>query len=107
MGNLDASKMFFRADAGTEKLIVPRIDGREVRLVATQESTRTKKKRTVYVYSIEGTQLIVFNRSRNGKLFMKIAIRPQNVKRFYDTFVKPPLTEPEKVWLERYNYSLV
>ena len=105
MGNLDPNQMMFRADRGNR--IVTTINGNAVRLVATQESRRTKRKRTVYVYHILGTNIIVFNRSRSGIYFLKIAIRPQNVKAFYDTFVNPPQTPEERIWLERYDYVLV
>ena len=107
MANLDPNQMMFRADRGTEKLIVTTINGNPVKHVATQNSRRTRRKRTVYVYHIVGTDIIVFNRSLDGIYFLKIAIMPQNVKRFYDTFVNPPQTAEEKIWLERYDYVLV
>lgn len=37
---------------------------------------------------------------------MKIAIRPQNVQKFYETFVMPPVTEKEQKWLDNYGYVL-
>jgi len=107
MANLDPNQMMFLADRSSRKSIVKTVDGKNVRHVATQVSTRTKRKRTVYVYNIVGTNIIVFNRSRDGIYFMKIAIRPINVKAFYDTFVNPPQTTAEKTWLDRYNYVLV
>ena len=103
MPNLDPNQMMFKADKGPGKFI----SGNAVKHVATQLSRRTRRKRTVYIYNIVGTEIIVFNRSLNGIYFMKIAVRPQNVKAFYDTFVKPPNTDAEKVWLERYDYVLV
>lgn len=103
MANLDPNQMMFRADRGPGKFI----NGMAVKLVAIQESRRARRKRTVYVYNIVGTNIIVFNRSRNGIYFMKMAVRPQNVKAFYDTFVNPPQTDAEKVWLDRYDYVLV
>ena len=107
MANLDPNQMMFIADRGSRNLQIKSIDGRTVKHVATQDSRRSRRKRTVYIYNIVGTNIIVFNRSRNGIYFMKIAIRPENVKAFYDTFVKPPQTAEEKVWLERYDYVLV
>lgn len=107
MANLDPNQMMFRADKSTDKFHQKTIDGKEVKLVAQQDSRHTKRKRTVNVYNIVGTDIIVFNRSRYGIYFMKIAIRPQNVKAFYDTFVNPPLTDAEKIWLKRYDYVLV
>jgi len=106
MANLDPNQMMFVADRpriGTTRYI----KGNPVNLVATQISRRSRRKRTVYIYNIVGTNIVVFNRSRNGIYFMKIAIRPENVKAFYDTFVNPPQTEAEKTWLARYDYVLV
>ena len=106
MTNLNPNKMMFRADIETRHSPIKKIQGKEVVHVATQVSRRTKKKRTVYVYNIEGTNIIVYNRSLNATRFMKIAIRPQNVQRFYETFVKEPLTPKEKQWLDLYGYVL-
>ena len=108
MGNIsNPSTMMFRADKETRLKLIKTVEGRAVIHVATQESTRTKKKRTVYVYRIEGTRQIVFNRSRNGTRFMKIAMRVMDMKRFYDIFVQPPLSQKEQEWLALYGYSLV
>lgn len=97
----------FRADKGTRTVAIKKIDGLLVKHVATQESRRTKRKKTIYVYNIENTNIIVFNRGLTRNFFMKIAYRPQNMKNFFDTFVNPPQTEPEKDWLKRYDYVLV
>ncbi len=99
---VDPNQMFFRADSRSEPKT---INGNEVVLVATQPSRRRKRKgRTNYIYHIKATNVIVYNRSHDGILFMRMAIRPQNVSRYYDVFVRPPLTDKEKVWLERYDY---
>ena len=80
------------------------LGGAKINHIATQESRR--RKRTIHVYHIEGTNAIVYNRSRNGVYFMRIAIRPENVIAFYDVFVREPLTAEEKTWLERNDYVL-
>ena len=82
------------------------IGGAKINHIAIQESRRSKKKRTIHVYHIEGTSAIVYNRSRNGVYFMRIAIRPENVIQFYDVFVREPVTPEEKEWLERNDYAL-
>ena len=83
------------------------INGNEVVLVATQPSRRTRRKgRTNHIYHIKATNVVVYNRSRNGVFFMRMALRPQNVSRYYDVFVRPPLSDKEKEWLERYDYIL-
>ncbi len=105
LANVDPNSMFFRADSTD---FPKTINGNRVILVAIQESRRTKRrKRTNYIYHIESTNIIVYNRSRNGMLFMRMAIRPQNISRYHDIFVKIPLTLKEKEWLERYDYHLV
>ena len=104
---IDPNALMFRADIGTRNQSVKRIDGLLVKHVATQESRRTKRKKTIYVYNIESTNIIVFNRGLTRNFFMKIAYRPQNMQNFFNTFVNPPQTEPEKNWLTRYNYVLV
>ena len=104
---VNPNALMFRADKEARTQTVKRIDGLHVNHVATQESRRTKRKKTIYVYHIEGTNIIVFNRGLTRNFFMKIAFRPQNMKNFYNTFVNPPQTDAEKDWLKRYDYVLV
>jgi len=99
--------MQFLADRKSWRKQSKTIMGKPVRLVAIQESRRSRRKRTNYVYHIVGTTEIVYNRARHGIYFMSIAIRPQNKKNFFDVFVEPPLTEKEQKWLERNDYVLV
>ena len=104
---LDPNSMMFLADRETRNQKQKTINGIRVIHVASQPSRRTRrKKKTIHVYHLEGTNIVVFNQRENGIFFMKIAIRPENVRRFYDTFVKPPVTDPEQVWLDRYGYIL-
>ncbi len=100
-------KLQFLADRNTWHKQFKTIDGKAVALVAIQDSRRSKKKRTIYVYHIAGTNVIIYNRSRHGVYFMRIAYRPENVKQFFQIFVEEPLTEAEKQWLERNDYALV
>lgn len=106
IGNVDPNALMFRADRNSRQQITKTIDGKIVKHVATQESRRTKRKRTVYVYNITGTNIIVFNRGLTRNFFLKIAYRPINMQNFFNTFVNPPLTNAEKDWLARYNYVL-
>ncbi len=104
IGNIDPNKTFFRSDSRSGPIT---INGKEVVRMATQPSRRTRRKgRTNYIYNIVTTNVMVYNRSRGGRFFMRMALRPQNISRYYDVFVRPPLTEQEKVWLERYDYIL-
>lgn len=104
IGNIDPNKTFFRSDSRRGPIT---INGKEVVLIATQPSRRTRRKgRTNYIYNIVTTNVMVYNRSSEGRMFMRMALRPQNISRYYDVFVRPPLTKQEKVWLERYDYIL-
>lgn len=100
------SKLQYLADRDTWHKQIKQVNGSTVELVAIQESRRTKKKRTNYVYHIAGTNVIIYNRARHGVYFMRIAFRPENVKKFFQIFVEEPLTDAEKQWLERYDYIL-
>ncbi len=104
---IDHNKMMFRADRNTHNSVIKTIDGKRVIPVAIQKSRRSKKKRTNWIYHIEGTNIIVFNRSRDGVYFMRIALRPSNINRYYNVFVNEPLTPDEIVWLNRYDYILI
>lgn len=104
---IDPNALMFRADSSTRQGILKTIGGLIVRHIATQESRRTKKKKTIYVYNIADTNIIVFNRGLTKNFFMKIAYRPQNMQNFFNTFVNLPLTNAEKDWLARYNYVLI
>lgn len=104
---VDPNALMFRADRTTWNQEKKTIDGQAVKLVATQISRRSKRKRTVHVYHIQDTNIIIFNRGLTRNFFMKIAFRPQNMKNFFDTFVNPPQTAEELIWLKRYDYVLV
>lgn len=104
--NVNSQQLSFLADRSTWHNEQKTINGKSVVLVATQNSRRTRSKRTVYVYHVTGTNLIIYNRSRHGIFFMRIAFRPENMQAFYDTFVSPPQTDQEKEWLERNDYIL-
>jgi len=99
--------MFFRADRDTWGHDEKTIAGNVLKLVAIQKSRRSRKKRTVYIYHIANTNIIVYNRSRHGVFFMRMAMRPANIARYFDVFVRPPLTLAEKQWLKSYDYALV
>jgi len=99
--------MFFLADRETWGSDKKTITGNVLRLVAIQKSRRTKKKRTVYVYHIANTKIIVYNRSKHGVYFMRMAMKVTNMAKYFDVFVRPPLTLAEKQWLKLYDYVIV
>lgn len=104
---INPNKMMFRSDRNTDNSVIKTIDGKRVIPVAIQKSRRTKKKRTNWIYHIEGTNIIVFNRSSDGVYFMRMALRIANINRYYNVFVNHPLTQDEIVWLDRYDYVLI
>jgi len=104
--NIKPESTYFLADRDSWNNEVKTISGNSVLHVAIQQSRRSKKKRTIHVYYIIGTNIVIYNRSRDGVYFMRIAIRPENVRQFYDVFVREPVTPQEKEWLERYDYVI-
>ena len=99
---------FAMADRDTWKSKVKRVDGDVLRLVAVQKSRRTRRKgRTKYVFSRVGTNHIMWNRSRNGVMFMPFANNDVTMKKYHEVFVEDPVTPQEKTWLARYDYELV
>jgi Zn/Cd-binding protein ZinT len=105
MARVDPNKMMFLADRNTYNRQVKKINGNRVRLVSIQESRRNK--RTSYIYHVENTKIIIFNQSRHGVYFMRIALRRKDAERYYDIFVNPPLTHDERVWLTHNDYVLL
>jgi hypothetical protein len=103
---VDPNKTFFLADRNTWHQTTKQIDSMPVLHVATQVSRRSRRKRTVHVWYIKGTGIVVYNRSRHGVYFMKMAIRPENMQNYFNTFVKAPQTPKELEWLKRHDYVL-
>ena len=94
------------ADRGTYNSTVKTVDGKPVILVATQPSRRTERKgKTSYIYHIRGTTDIMYNHNQNHPYWSLMHV-PGNT-RYYDIFVKAPLTPDEKSWLDLNGYRLV
>ena len=104
---LDPQKMMFMADRDTWNKAPKTINGRKVKLVATRVPRNPLKYRKVYVYLIEGTTTIVFNRSGQGVYFMKMGMTAQQIRRYYNIFANPPITKEEREWLDRNDYTLL
>ena len=81
------------------------VDGH--RMVVVGQQVKSRKGRFRHVYHMEGSGLVYWNRSRNGIIFYPMARTAENMVRYYDVFVKPPLTEKEKAWLKRNKYTLL
>ena len=81
------------------------INGRQMIKIAHQQNPRLiAKKRTNYIYQLDGTLDIYYNRSRNGVVFIPIGYDASEMSRYVDIFIRPPLTQAEAEWLERNHY---
>ena len=81
------------------------VNGRAMIKIASQQNPRLiAKKRTNYIYQLEGTNYIYYNRSRNGVVFIPMGYDDREMARYTDIFINPPLTQAEKEWLERNHY---
>jgi len=99
-----ASGIHTEAD-GTEYKVV---DGKIMYPVAIQSSLRTRrKKRDIHLYHLRGTRDVYYNHSRDYTVFFRIAMFRSNMERYYQTFVQPPVTHEEQLWLDRYGYMLL
>lgn len=88
------------ADSQTFASSVKKINGRAMILVATKTSRRTLRKgKTQYIYSMDGTQGIYYNESKNGVLFVPMARHETNMRRHYDLYCVDPLTRAEREYL--------
>lgn len=83
------------------------VRGRPMILVGTWTTKRRRQDEKIYIYHLEGTREIFYMHSRDGTVFMRIAVRRSDMERFYRTFVEPPLTQPEKDWAELYGYTVL
>ncbi|MDE1862714.1 MAG: hypothetical protein KGI33_07370 [Thaumarchaeota archaeon] len=99
MGNIDPNSLQFWAD----KPHTPpfKIDGKPVKLIATQKSRRKPTDPTNFVYNITGTRIIVYNQSQNSPAFMKIA--PDNDM---ESYAMRFLDKSDPDWLKLNDYIL-
>ena len=82
-------------------------EGKELKLVAIQPSMRTRnKKATTKIYHLTGTNKI-YHKMDGSNEYAPMGYDATTMQRYYDVFVRPPLTSSEKQWLEIYNYILV
>lgn len=105
---MSARNLTYIADRDTWDKEAKTINGNQVILVAKQPSKRThRKKKNIWIYWIKNTQEIIYNQSRHGVYFMKIAANNTQMKLFYETFVQAPLTTAEKIWLDTNGYEVL
>ena len=89
------------ADRQTFGSPVKTIGSKAMILVAIKTSRRTLRKgKTQYIYSMEGTKGVYYNESKNGVLFVPMAIHESNMRRHYDLYCVEPLTRAELQYLK-------
>ena len=89
------------ADRDTYTLPIKTINGKQMIIVATKTSRRAlRKRKTQYIYSMEGTKGVYYNEAKNGVFFVPLARREQNMKRHYDLYCVDPLTKAELQYLK-------
>ena len=89
------------ADRSTFALPVKTVGNKAMIIVATKTSRRTLRKgKTQYIYSMNGTQGIYYNESKNGVLFVPMARHESNMRRHYDLYCREPLTRAELEYLK-------
>jgi len=89
------------SDRNTYGLPIKTISGKAMIIVATKTSRRTwRKGKTQYIYSMEGTEGIYYNESKNGVMFVPLARHESNMRRHYDLYCIDPLTRAEREYLK-------
>ena len=97
--------MFKRADRDSMSLPVKTVNGKYMVKIAEQRSPRLlRQSRVNHIYYLEGTQEIYYNRSRDGIIFIPMGFDSNQMKKYTDVFVTPPLTDKEKQWMATYSY---
>jgi len=88
------------ADRDTHSSSVKKIGGMAMILVATKTSRRTLRKgKTQYIYLMDGTKGIYYNESKNGPLFVPMALHESNMRKHYDLYCVAPLSRAEREYL--------
>ena len=89
------------ADFGSFRKPVKTKNHKPFILIATQKTRiGTEKEKTNYIYHLEGTDGIYYNMDRNDYRFAAVCRREENMSKWYDALVKPPLTEAEQRWMQ-------
>ena len=88
------------ADRDTYSLSVKTVGSKAMILVATKTSRRTlRKRKTQYIYSMDGTKGIYYNEAKNGVLFVPMARHESNMRKHYDLYCVDPLSRTEHEYL--------
>ena len=90
------------ADFGSFRKPIKTKNGKPFILVATQTAPRESgQTKTNYIYHLEGTSGIYYNMDKNDYRFAAVCRRSDNMSKWYDALVKPPLTPAEQDWAKR------
>ena len=82
-------------------------EGKELKLVAIQPNRRTRRSKAgKRIYHLTGTKKIYYKIDGSDE-YAPMGYDAQDMQRFYDVFVRAPLTEAEKWWLDNFGYVLI
>ena len=99
------------ADASTRKAKVKTVDGSPMIYIGVQRPPRKRRRRgksTYYMFWLRGSNRVYRATQRRAWAFMQCGVdRDGSADRYYETFVKPPITDPEKRWLHLYGYEMI
>ena len=88
---------------------VKKHNGSPVELVYVQaprrKYSRSRRKSTWYIWRLQGETMAFRNKGPQDYYFLAMGgRRSRDVRRYYDTFIRPPLTASEKKWLDDHGY---
>lgn len=88
------------ADRQTFASPIKTVNGKAMILVGTKTSRRILRKgKTQYIYSMDGTKGIYYNKAKNGVLFVPMARHESNMRKHYDLYCVDPLSRAEREYL--------
>ena len=81
------------------------VDGMTMALVGIKTSRRRLRRgKTEYNYHMVGTKAIYYNNSKNGVLFVPMARKESDMKKYYDLYCVKPLTVKEQEYLDMHPH---
>lgn len=102
------------ADPSTRNAPIKEVDGIAVRLKYVQAPRRDRssggrRKSTWYIYEVAGSgqKLAYRNKGPQDWYFLPMGGTMAQKRRYYDIFIRPPLTDSEKSWLAMKGYVAV
>lgn len=66
-----------------------------------------RRKSTWYIWHLPSRNLAYRNKGPQDVYWLSMGGTPDQQKRYYDVFIRPPLTASESTWLSRHGYVQV